>query len=88
MELGLIDQIVNNEEEATARCEEFFSTFDNVPKLARSLSKQNFRKNDLENLMKNRSKDAKQFLNHILRPETQKIIGNYFKLLKKPQNNK
>lgn len=74
---------MNNEEEAINRAQEFFSTFDNVPKLARSLSKQKFRKSELETLMKNRSSDAKAFLNHILRPETQRIIGNYFKSLKK-----
>lgn len=81
-DIGLIDQIVNNEEEAMARSEEFFATFDNVPKLARALTKQVYRKNDLKQLSKNRSSDAKQFLNHILRPETQKIIGSYFKSLK------
>lgn len=83
LDIGLIDKIVNNEEEANARAEEFISSFDNVPKLARSLSKQAFRRNELQGLIKNRSTDAKQFLNHILRPETQKIIGNYFKSLKK-----
>lgn len=81
--MGLVDQIVNNEEEAIARSEEFFSTFDKVPRLARTLSKQAIRKSQLDALVKNRSGDAKQFLNHILRPETQKIIGNYFTSLKK-----
>jgi 3,2-trans-enoyl-CoA isomerase len=81
-DIGLIDQIVNNEEEAMARSEEFFSTFDSVPKLARALTKQVYRKNDIKQLTKNRSSDAKKFLNHILRPETQKIIGSYFKSLK------
>lgn len=83
MDFGLVDKLVNNEEEALLRCEEFFETFDKVGRLARSLTKLHFRKNELETLSKNRSSDAKQFLNHILRPETQKIIGNYFKLLKK-----
>lgn len=82
LDLGLIDQIVNNEEEAIARSEEFISSFDNVPKLARSLTKQGFRKTDIKLMTNNRSSDAKHFLNHILRPETQKIIGNYFKSLK------
>ncbi|KAG5675600.1 hypothetical protein PVAND_005492 [Polypedilum vanderplanki] len=81
-DIGLIDKIVNNEEEALARSEEFFSTFDNVPKLARALTKQQVRKNEISKLIKNRSNDAKLFLNHILRPETQKIIGSYFKSLK------
>lgn len=81
-EIGLIDQIVSNEEEAMARSEEFIQRFDSVPRLARSLTKQGYRKNDLNQMIKNRSADAKQFLNHILRPETQKIIGSYFKSLK------
>jgi enoyl-CoA hydratase/carnithine racemase len=82
LDIGLIDKIVNNEEEAINRSEEFFSLFDNVPVLPRSLTKQYFRKNHIEKLMKNRSADAKQFLNHVLRPETQKIIGSYLKTLK------
>lgn len=81
-DIGLIDQIVNNEEEAMNRSEEFIASFDSVPKLARALTKQGYRKNDLNLMVKNRSADAKQFLNHILRPETQKIIGSYFKSLK------
>lgn len=85
-DIGLIDHIVNNEEEAMARSEEFFASFDNVPKLARALTKQGYRKKDLQNMIKNRSADAKQFLNHILRPETQKIIGSYFKSLKDRKN--
>jgi 3,2-trans-enoyl-CoA isomerase len=81
-DIGLIDKIVNNEEEAINRSEEFFATFDNVPKLARALTKQSSRKGVIQPLIKNRSNDAKTFLNHILRPETQKIIGSYFKSLK------
>lgn len=84
-DIGLVDEIAPNIEEATNRCQNFLQSFSKIPSMARSLTKQNFRRETLEFLKnpKNRSEDAKIFTGNLLRPSTQEDIENYVAALKK-----
>ena len=79
LKIGMIDEIANDQEDAKTRCENFLKKISKVSSKARDLTKQSFR-NEILGLLKNpknRSADAKQFFDYILRPSTQKDIENF-----------
>jgi len=82
---GMIDEIAADEADAVARCESFLSRYSKIPPFARAATKLNFRKETLELLTnpQNRSADAKTFIDHLLRPSTQKDMEHHFSSLKK-----
>lgn len=79
LKIGMIDEIAVDEADALARCEAFLEKSFKVPAVARALTKLTLRRKSLEMLRnpQNRSADAKLFIDHILRPSTQKDIENY-----------
>lgn len=85
LKLGLVDEMATDREDAKTRCERFLERFSKVPPMARSLTKQSFKKETLQLLKnpKSRSADAKRFVDFILRPSTQQDLENYVSSLKK-----
>lgn len=85
LKLGLIDELASDEADARARCEVFLKKSSKIPPSARSLTKQNFRRETLEYLKnpQSRSADVKRFVDHICRPSTQADLENYMANLKR-----
>ncbi|XP_055685194.1 enoyl-CoA delta isomerase 1, mitochondrial-like [Lutzomyia longipalpis] len=80
-EIGLVDDVVATKEEAIAKCTDFIQLFAKVPKTARALTKQAFRRRFLETL--DREQDLQMFLYYTLQPQVQKGLGLYMDRLKK-----
>ncbi|XP_055685197.1 enoyl-CoA delta isomerase 1, mitochondrial-like [Lutzomyia longipalpis] len=81
LKIGLIDEIADTREEAIAKCTKFLQLFAKVPKTARALTKQSFRRKYFETL--DREPDFWAFFNHIRKPEIQKHLDMYMEKLKK-----
>lgn len=80
-EIGLVDEIVDTKEEALAKCTEFIQLFARVPREARALTKQSFRREALQKL--DRDQDLQMFIYLVNQPQVQKGLGLYFESLKK-----
>ncbi|XP_034668970.1 enoyl-CoA delta isomerase 1, mitochondrial-like [Drosophila subobscura] len=85
---GLIDEIATSKEEAVEKCAAFIGTFARVNPVARALTKQQFRADNLRQFHKEREQDVENFLSLVNRPEVQKGIGLYLQGLKKKKANK
>ncbi|EDW52320.1 enoyl-CoA delta isomerase 1, mitochondrial [Drosophila sechellia] len=83
LKVGLIDETANNKEEAIEKCVAFIGTFAKVNPLARSLTKQQFRAADLQQLQNGRKEDLEKFLFFVNQPAVQKGLGIYLEGLKK-----
>ncbi|EDW28452.1 GL18944 [Drosophila persimilis] len=83
---GLIDEIANSKEEAVDKCVAFIGTFAKVNPVARALTKQQFRADNLRQFHKEREQDVDDFLSLVNRPEVQKGIAIYLEGLKKKAN--
>ncbi|EDW03560.1 enoyl-CoA delta isomerase 1, mitochondrial [Drosophila grimshawi] len=87
LRVGLVDEIASSKEEALAKCADFIATFAKVNPLARSLTKQQFRSADLQQLENERVQDLEKFLFFINQPAVQKGLGIYLESLKKKSKN-
>ncbi|XP_052851790.1 enoyl-CoA delta isomerase 1, mitochondrial [Drosophila gunungcola] len=83
LKVGLIDETANSKEEAIEKCTAFIGTFAKVNPLARSLTKQQFRAADLQQLENERKDDLEKFLFFVNQPAVQKGLGIYLEGLKK-----
>ncbi|XP_043663039.1 enoyl-CoA delta isomerase 1, mitochondrial [Drosophila teissieri] len=83
LKVGLIDETANSKEEAIEKCVAFIGTFAKVNPLARSLTKQQFRAADLQQLQNERKQDLEKFLFFVNQPAVQKGLGIYLEGLKK-----
>lgn len=83
LEIGLIDEIVNDKNEAIEKSLNFLNRYKNIPKEARALTKLAFRKKVLELLNADREKDIENFVSFIMSEATQKMLANFFKAPKK-----
>ncbi|XP_016927014.3 enoyl-CoA delta isomerase 1, mitochondrial [Drosophila suzukii] len=83
LKVGLIDETANSKEEAIEKCTAFIGTFAKVNPLARSLTKQQFRAPDLQQLENERKDDLEKFLFFVNQPAVQKGLGIYLEGLKK-----
>ncbi|XP_016964408.1 enoyl-CoA delta isomerase 1, mitochondrial [Drosophila biarmipes] len=83
LKVGLIDETANSKEEAIEKCTAFIGTFAKVNPLARSLTKQQFRSADLQQLENERKEDLEKFLFFVNQPAVQKGLGIYLEGLKK-----
>ncbi|EDV58423.1 enoyl-CoA delta isomerase 1, mitochondrial [Drosophila erecta] len=83
LKVGLIDETANSKEEAIEKCVAFIGTFAKVNPLARSLTKQQFRAADLQQLQNERKEDLDKFLFFVNQPAVQKGLGIYLEGLKK-----
>lgn len=84
LKLGMVDEIANDEEEALKKATTFLERQMKIPAFARGLVKQSYRKPELDLIRdpKSRARDAKTFIDHILRPATQKVLIEYAENLK------
>ncbi|XP_020807064.1 enoyl-CoA delta isomerase 1, mitochondrial isoform X3 [Drosophila serrata] len=80
---GLVDEIANTKEEVLEKCSAFIGSFAKVNSLARSLTKLQFRSENIKEFEKIRNKDLEDFVALASSPETQKVMGNYLETLKK-----
>ncbi|KAH8393166.1 hypothetical protein KR200_004599 [Drosophila serrata] len=80
---GLVDEITNTKEEVLEKCSAFIGSFAKVNSLARSLTKLQFRSENIKEFEKIRNKDLEDFVALASSPETQKVMGNYLETLKK-----
>lgn len=85
LQIGLVDELAVDQAEAVAKCEAFLLKSAKIPATARSTTKSMFRHESFELLKnpQNRSLDAKRFIDHIIRPSTQRDLENYVAGLKK-----
>lgn len=90
LNIGMIDEIADNEAEALEKSISFVRSQMDIPALARGLVKQSYRKPllDLVREPKNRTRDSKTFIDHIMRPATQQVLINYLASLKANKNKK
>nr|XP_023013139.1 enoyl-CoA delta isomerase 1, mitochondrial-like [Leptinotarsa decemlineata] len=83
LQIGLVDEVVADKEEAIARGEAFLKRFGKIPPLARSLTKKFLRQATIDDLVNNREADLNRFVDLALLPEVQKSLGAYIQALKK-----
>lgn len=79
---GLVDEVADTKEEGLAKCEKFIGSFAKVNPLARGITKQKFRKPQLDGLLNSREQDLNEFLFVINQPFVQKGLGLYLESLK------
>ncbi|XP_044584087.1 enoyl-CoA delta isomerase 1, mitochondrial-like [Cotesia glomerata] len=83
LEIGLVDELAANKEEAIQKCQKFIDTFDRIPAVGRHATKIDLRGELIEWLKKNRNADILRFTNFISQPEVQKALHLYIEALKK-----
>ncbi|KAG5675604.1 hypothetical protein PVAND_005496 [Polypedilum vanderplanki] len=72
LKIGLIDEVAENKEDALAKSEKFLSLFKKIPKRARGITKQFFRKKVIDLMTNNREKDVEAFVSYVMNPASQK----------------
>ncbi|XP_060520511.1 enoyl-CoA delta isomerase 1, mitochondrial-like [Cylas formicarius] len=83
--LGLVDEVVINKQEGIERATSFLSQFSKISPIARALSKQMFREEDLKVMIRNRETDLNLFITAVTNEDLQKRLGIYLESLKKKQ---
>lgn len=83
LKIGLVDEIAQNKEECLKAANVFLEDQINLPGLARSTVKVNFRKDTLSRLLNGREADTKEFVEFIFQPKVQETLGMYLQSLKK-----
>lgn len=82
LSVGLIDELAKTKEEAIAKSEQFISTFAKTNPFARAMTKQQFRRADLQQLEDERAQDLEAFVFFVNQPSVQKGLGIYLESLK------
>lgn len=85
--IGLVDEVANDKAEAIAKCEAFISKFARIPPLARTLTKQRLRGDDIQKLEDSKANDLENFLFFVNQPKVQKGLELYLESLKKKASN-
>lgn len=83
LEVGLIDEVATDKDDALAKSAAFIKQFSKVSPLARALTKQSLRSRELDALRKNREHDLNLFLFAVNQPKVQTGLGVYLESLKK-----
>lgn len=83
LNIGLIDQMVSNKEEALAEAEKFIARFAKIPPLARRLTKESVRQEGIKYMEENAIDDLKMFMDLVMQPNIQKGLGMYLEAMKK-----
>lgn len=81
LELGLVDEIAEDKSEALVKSENFLVRFRDIPPSARATTKIQFRSND-NRYLKDKKKDADDFIKHIMSDPMQTSLHNYMESLK------
>ncbi|XP_064538315.1 enoyl-CoA delta isomerase 1, mitochondrial-like [Drosophila montana] len=87
LKIGLIDEVAISKDQALDKCAQFIGTFAKVNPLARSLTKQQLRAVELQQLENERAQDLERFLFFVNQPAVQKGLGIYLESLKKKAKN-
>lgn len=74
LKVGLIDEIAKDKSEAIMKCEEYLNRFKKIPPLARGNTKQLMRQKNIQEIMKNKEKDIKDFVTSMTSDEAQKAF--------------
>jgi len=82
-EIGMIDDLVESEEEGMKVAIEVAKEYIKIPAMARGLTKLDARKDTIDEFNKIREMDLKQFVSFIPQPMVQKQLGKYIESLKK-----
>lgn len=83
LNVGLVDELASDKADALARCEKFLEGFRKIPREARMITKQSFRRPGIEELESNREQDIQLFVYAVTMPQTQKNLEGYLERLKK-----
>lgn len=82
LKVGLIDEVASDKADAIKKCEGFLSKFENIPPLARAMTKEILRGDVVNKLAKNKDKDLQVFLQVITQPKVQQGLEFYINMLK------
>lgn len=85
LQVGLIDEIAADKEEALVRCEKFLLQFAKTNPQARAITKKAFRGKDIAALEKAREQDVQLFCFAVDNPKVQKGLELYLESLKNKQ---
>ena len=83
LQVGLVDEVATDKADAIARCEKFLETFRKIPREARMVTKQSFRRSAIEELENMRDQDTQLFVYAVSMPKTQQNLEGYLEKLKK-----
>ncbi|XP_073844982.1 enoyl-CoA delta isomerase 1, mitochondrial-like isoform X2 [Musca autumnalis] len=82
LNIGLVDELANSKEEGHEKCIKFLQTFSKVDPLTRSLTKQQFRGKDLDDLRRDKKRDMDDFVEFVTQSHIQMKLGSYLEKLK------
>lgn len=82
LKIGLIDELAADKNDALAKSAAFLEKFRKIPALARSLSKQSFRSQAINDLEEKREQDIQLFVFAVNQPKTQQSLEVYLNALK------
>ncbi|XP_047516547.1 enoyl-CoA delta isomerase 1, mitochondrial-like [Pieris napi] len=86
LKVGLIDEAAKDKDDAIEKCKGFIAKFDNIPPMARAVTKLKFRDPSTQWLKNNKKADLDEFLSNITDPKIQKSLEMYIHMLKAKQN--
>ncbi|XP_013146800.1 PREDICTED: enoyl-CoA delta isomerase 1, mitochondrial-like [Papilio polytes] len=88
LQVGLIDEIALDKEDAINRCKQYIKKFDKIPQQARALTKQRIRRTPIKILREQREEDLRMFLDIVMTQSVQDNLRDYFENLKNKKVNK
>lgn len=83
LQIGLVDELATDKADALAKCEKFIESFRKIPREARMITKQSFRRSAIEELENNRDQDIQLFAYAVSQPKAQQNLEAYLEKLKK-----
>lgn len=83
LKVGMVDELASDKADALAKCEKFIESFRKIPREARMVTKQSFRRAAIEELENNREQDIQLFAYAVTMPKTQQNLEAYLEKLKK-----
>lgn len=83
LKIGLVDEQATDKADALAKCEKFIESFRKIPREARMITKQSFRRSAITELEANREQDIQLFVYAVTMPKTQQNLEAYLERLKK-----
>ncbi|TMW40547.1 hypothetical protein DOY81_014373, partial [Sarcophaga bullata] len=83
LKIGLVDEISKDKDQAMQICIDFLNNYKTVNAEARAMTKQQFRKSDIDKVLMERKSELNMFVKRILTSEFQQQLGEYIENLKK-----
>lgn len=83
LDIGLVDELASDKEDAIAKCEKYINGFAKIPAGAVAATKLGLRNNAITWLKNNRQKDTEIFINFVQAPKVQAGLELYLQSLKK-----